>query len=118
MSNLVVPSGKLKADLKSKKAKIQLKDALKDVPNIQSKKFDLDLIRYALSIANEIVSKKINVKELVIEILLDLIPHGPDELQILKGLIDFLQNHKLVPKVPLSKKVFISVLDWVKRKFL
>ena len=118
MSNLVSPSGKLKADLKSQKAKIQLKDALKEVPNIQSKKFDLDLIRYTLSIANEIVSKKINVKELVIEILLDLIPHGPEDLQILKGLIDFLQDHKLVPKVPLSKKVFTGVCDWIQRKLL
>jgi len=118
MSNLVVPSGKLKADLKSQKAKIQLKDALKDVPNIQSKKFDLDLIRYALSIANEIASKKINVKELVIEILLDLIPHGCDDVKILRELIDFLQDHKLVPKVPLSKKVFTGVVDWIQRKFL
>ena len=74
MSNLVVPSGKLKADLKCQKAKIQLKQALNDVPNIQSKKIDLDLIRYALSLANEIASKKLMSKSWLLKSFWTLFP--------------------------------------------
>jgi len=116
---LIQPAGKLKAEVETNQAKDKLKTLLADVPNIGSKKFDLDFLRYVVALAKEVIGgKKIDVKAIVLDVVTTLIPHGAEELSTLESHIAFLTENKLVPKVKLSSRLITGITSWVEKKLL
>jgi hypothetical protein len=111
--DLVKKRGSLK--LHSEVTDIILKVTLliKEIPEFDNLKLNIDLCLYALTLATNMVkSKKINIDELVVSIMTKIYYLNEGEVTSLKEQIAYLRSSKAVKKVSTCEIIF----DYLKKK--
>lgn len=120
MSSVIQPKGILKTESQKLKYKTAIKQEIQSsIKDVTSKKHDNQFLIYVLSLAFEVInSKKIDVIALVEEIVLELIPHGSDDLAILKKNISFIMDNNLIQKVGMIERLIFNAKSWISKKLL
>ena len=86
---------------------------IKEIPEYDNLKLNIDLCLYALTLATNLVkSKKVDVYELVITIMTKIYNLNESEVVSLKAQIAYLRSSKAVKKVSTCEIVF----DYLKKK--
>ena len=86
---------------------------IKEIPEYDNLKLNIDLCLYALTLATNLVkSKKVDVDELVITIMTKIYNLNESEVVSLKAQIAYLRSSKAVKKVSTCEIVF----DYLKKK--
>ena len=86
---------------------------IKEIPEFENLKLNIDLCLYALTLATNLVkSKKVDVDELVITIMTKIYNLNESEVVTLKAQIEYLRSSKAVKKVSTCAIVF----DYLKKK--
>ena len=86
---------------------------IKEIPEYDNLKLNIDLCLYALTLATNLVkSKKVDVDELVITIMTKIYNLNEAEIANLKAQIAYLRSSKAVKKVSTCEIVF----DYLKKK--
>ena len=86
---------------------------IKEIPEYDNLKLNIDLCLYALTLATNMVkSKKINIDELVVSIMTKIYDLNEAEVTSLKAQIEYLRSSKAIRKVSTCEIVF----DYLKKK--
>ena len=86
---------------------------IKEIPEFENLKLNIDLCLYALNLAQNLVkSKKVDVDELVVTIMTKIYNLNEAEIANLKAQIAYLRSSKAVKKVSTCEIVF----DYLKKK--
>ena len=86
---------------------------IKEIPEYDNLKLNIDLCLYALTLATNLVkSKKVDVDELVVTIMTKIYNLNEAEVTSLKAQIAYLRSSKAVKKVSTCEIVF----DYLKKK--
>ena len=86
---------------------------IKEIPEFDNLKLNIDLCLYALTLATNMVkSKKINIDELVVSIMTKIYDLNEGEVTSLKEQIAYLRSSKAVKKVSTCEIIF----DYLKKK--
>jgi hypothetical protein len=86
---------------------------IKEIPEFDNLKLNIDLCLYALTLApNMVKSKKKNIDELVVSIMTKLYDLNEAEVTSLKVQIEYLRSSKAVKKVSTCEIIF----DYLKKK--
>lgn len=115
MSDLVKRTGSLQLHYEVNDIIQKVTLMVKEIPEFQSLKFNHDLTLYVLNmVVNMVKSKKIDPKEVALNILSKIFNLNDDEINILSNQIDYLLSTNAVKKISSS----ILLLEFLKKKFV
>ncbi len=99
-------------------------ERLKNMPNVQLLKHDVELTLYVCNLIESaynkkyVDNKKVDKKEMCIRILTLVHCLKPDEQPIIDKQIDFLYNNAKIKATSIFKKVRVYAMDWLNRRLL
>ncbi len=97
-------------------------EKLNEIPNIHQFKLDPQLVLLACEcVENEVYQnklKKVNKKEMVMNILGKLFQLSDEDKNSISTIIEFLHSNNSIKLLSTRKIVFANCADWITRKFL
>lgn len=118
IGDYIVPKNSLFRDLKYKQILDEIVKDLKQIPNFHTRRFDSEFIlRCCNFIENSIVKKdKIDKLDLLTDIFVQLFNLNNDEIKMLKSIVVFLSDKKLIKKIARIKKIRKFVVNVISRQ--
>lgn len=94
---------------------------IREIPNLGKIKNDIELLKYILSLVENLIHPKVKDKlkaeDIAFELFCELFPSMPaDEKEIIKKSIDFLINNKQIEKISFVKKNKKRIVNFFLRK--
>jgi len=91
----------------------EISNKVKEIPNYILLKHEIELLKFICCIIENMIlynNKKIDKKEIVTKIFVNLFSLSPIEVEQLHKFIDFLHNNKLIKRMSIKKqtKIFVN----------
>ena len=118
--SLISLKNNLVKDQKMSDLVIVVREKVNSLPKEKSYKTDVEIVLYVCKLVENFILKSDNVskKEFVIQILCSVLCLDLNEIEICKGMIDFLWNNQLILKTKISKVVKNEFVNLIKKKVL
>jgi hypothetical protein len=119
--NLITMKNSLVKDQKTNDLIVVVKDKLQSLPpNLLLYKTNTEFILYVCKLVENVILKSdgVNKKELVLNIMRNVLGCNDVECKLVGEIIEFLHSNGMIQKIKVVKKLKNSVLSWVKKKVL
>ena len=119
--NLITMKNSLVKDQKTNDLIVVVKDKLQYLPpNLLLYKTNTEFILYVCKLVENVTLKSdgVNKKELVLNIMRNVLGCNDVECKLVGEIIEFLHSNGMIQKIKVVKKLKNSVLSWVKKKVL